>query len=195
VIGKDKGARHERAAVAYARRFDTNAGLIWREITGQDIGIDAIVELPYSDGEAHSVRGFALLQVKSRANAVFSEELSATYKERHHLYWLTQRLPVLLCVVEPSDSDEFSTGRVGHWIDYKSLKPEDYSISTIRDGRWTLRVPLRGSCVWSPKDPKQSDWSSEAREFRDWFESALVRSAEAIVSTLWETRCLSGSRT
>ena len=45
--GEEKTARHERAGVAYAHRLTTNAGIIWREITGQDIGIDAILELPY----------------------------------------------------------------------------------------------------------------------------------------------------
>jgi len=184
--GEEKSARHERAAVAYAHRLATNAGLIWREITGQDIGIDAILELPYSDKDTHSVRGFALLQVKSSADAVVGEELRVTYKKRHHLYWLTQRLPVLLCVVEPADSEEFSTATVGHWIDYKALKPEEYSISPTKDGRWTLGALLRVGSLWSPKTGTYSDWHSEAKAFRAWFEGALVRFAEAIVSTLCE---------
>jgi hypothetical protein len=47
--GEEKTARHERAAVAYAHQLATSAGLIWREITGQDIGIDAVLEMPYAD--------------------------------------------------------------------------------------------------------------------------------------------------
>jgi hypothetical protein len=181
-----KTDRHERAAVAYAHRFVTNAGLIWREITGQDIGIDAIIELPYSDEDKHSVRGFALLQVKSKSDAVIGETLHVTYKKRHHLYWLTQRLPVLLCIVEPADSDQLSTGTMGHWIDYKALKPEDYSILPTTENRWTLGTPLTSDSVWSPSGELHPDWQSEAKAFRAWFEGALVRYAGTIVSTLCE---------
>src|SRR6266851_7376806 len=107
MAGEEKTARHERAAVAYAHRQATNAGLIWREITGQNIGIDAILEMPYADKDELSVRGFALLQVKSRSRAVAADKLQVVYRKRHHLYWLRQRLPVLLCVVDPSDAYRF----------------------------------------------------------------------------------------
>ncbi len=184
--GEEKTSKHERAAVAHAHRLATNAGLIWREITGQDIGIDAIVELPYADRDTHSVRGYALLQVKSSAEAVVGTELRVAYKKRHHLYWLTQRLPVLLCVVEPADYGEFSTGTISHCIDYKALKPEDYSISSTTDGRWTLKAPLAGVSLWPPNVEQYPDWHSEAASFRAWVEEALVRFAEAIVRTLCE---------
>src|ERR1700680_3447563 len=39
---------------------------LWREITGQDIGIDAILELPYTDMETHALRGLLF----SRSNRV-----------------------------------------------------------------------------------------------------------------------------
>jgi hypothetical protein len=183
---EEKTARHERAAVAYAHRLATNAGLVWREITGQDIGIDAILELPYADQDDYSVRGFALLQVKSRSSAVAAGKLQVVYRKRHHLYWLTQRLPVLLCVVEPSDADRFSTGVIGHWIDYKSLKPDEYSISETSDQRWTLRIPLDNAHVWPSKSANYHDWSGEAEALRDWIENVLTGSAEAIVRTLCE---------
>src|SRR5882724_5546273 len=184
--GEEKTARHERAAVAYAHRQATNAGLMWREITGQDIGIDAILEMPYSDKDEHSVRGFALLQVKSRSHAIGAGKLQVVYRKRHHLYWLTQRLPVLLCVVEPSDADRFSTGVTGHWIDYKSLKPDEYSISESSDDRWTLRIPLDNPHIWPSKSARYHDWPGEAGAFRDWMENVLTGSAEAIVRTLCE---------
>jgi hypothetical protein len=184
--GDEKTARHERAAVAYAHRQATNAGLMWREITGQDIGIDAILEMPYADKDEHSVRGFALLQVKSRSHAVAAGKLQVLYRERHHLYWLTQRLPVLLCVVEASDANRFSTGVTGHWIDYKSLKPDEYSISESSDHRWTLRIPLDNPHIWPSKSAKYQGWSGEAGAFRDWIENVLTGSAEAIVRTLCE---------
>jgi len=47
--GEEKTAMHERASVSYAHQLATSAGLIWREITGQDIGIDAVLEMPYAD--------------------------------------------------------------------------------------------------------------------------------------------------
>src|SRR5207247_8749150 len=136
--GEEKTAGHERAAVAYAHRLTTNAGIIWREITGQDIGIDAILELPYPDKGENALRGFALLQVKSRSDASTRDQVSAKYKKRHHLYWLTQRLPVLLCVVEPDDLDGFTTAGAGYWIDYKALAPDEYSITPTTDSRWTV---------------------------------------------------------
>jgi hypothetical protein len=184
--GEEKTARHERAAVAYAHRQATNAGLIWREITGQDIGIDAILELPYEDKDEHSVRGFALLQVKSRLHAVAAGKLQVVYRKRHHLYWLTQRLPVLLCVVKPSDADRFSTGVRGHWIDYKNVKPDEYSISESSEHRWTLRIPLDNVHVWPSRATRYRDWSGEAGAFRDWIENVLSGSAEAIVRTFCE---------
>ena len=184
--GEEKTARHERAAVAYAHRLATNAGLIWREITGQDIGIDAILELPYPDEEKHGSRGFALLQVKSRAGALVGGKLGTTYRERHHLYWLTQRLPVLICVVEPTDSQGFSTGNVGYWIDYRALEPDDYSITETSDSRWTLRIPVENHHIWSTDKGKHADWSGEAKAFRGWLEKVLVKPAEAIVRTFCE---------
>jgi Domain of unknown function (DUF4365) len=181
--GEEKTARHERAAVAYAHQIATNAGLIWREITGQDIGIDAILELPYADIDLHSPRGFALLQVKSRSDAILSGEVKVDYRERHHLYWLTQRLPVLLCLVEPSDADGFSAAGAGCWIDYKSLKEGECFILKTSEQRWTLRVPVESEHVWSSGATKHPDWSSEAKAFRGWIEKVLVRFAEAIVRT------------
>jgi hypothetical protein len=181
---QEKIAAHERAAVAYAHRLLTDAGLIWREITGQDIGIDAILELPYAD--VYGVRGFALLQIKSQDGAVVNKKVKVVYRERHHLYWLTQRLPVLLCVVKPSDADGFSTGVAGHWIDYKSLKLEECSISASTDKRWTLRIPVGTEHVWSSGPASLADWSSEAKAFRDWIETVLVQPAEEIVRSFCE---------
>ena len=181
--GEHKTARHERAAVAYAHRQTTNAGLIWREITGQDIGIDAILELPYADQDEHSVRGFALLQVKSRSRAVAAGKLQVLYRKRHHLYWLTQRLPVLLCIVEPSDADRFSTGVTGHWIDYKSLNLDEPLLSETSDHCWALRIPLDNAHVWPSRSQRFRNWSGEAGAFRNWIETVLTGSAEAIVRT------------
>jgi len=186
MTGQEKTAQHERAAVAYAHCLVANAGLMWREMTGQDIGIDAILELPYAESEAYSVRGFAVVQVKSRSGSVVDGELKMEYRDRHHLYWLTQRLPVLLCVVEPSDADGFTTGVRGHWIDYKSLKAEDCTITKSGERRWTLRVPITSEHVWSAESMEYSDWSGEAKSFREWIESVFVSSAEAIVRTFCE---------
>ena len=185
--GHEETARHERAAVAYVHRQATDAGLIWREITGQDIGIDAILELPYADEEEHSVRGFVLLQVKARSRPVIGGKLQVVYKKRHHLYWLTQRLPLLVCVVETSDTDDFSTGVSSHWIDYKSLKPEQHQITEDKNQRWTLRIPLDSPHVWPSKSKEYPDWSSQAAAFRNWIESVVTKSAEAIVKTLCES--------
>lgn len=182
----DKKSRHERAAVAHAQQLVTNAGLMWREITGQDIGIDAILEWPFADGEEHSVRGFALVQVKSRSDAIAGEDVKVDFRERHHLYWLTQRLPVLLCVVETKDSGDFSTGVSGHWIDYKALRPHEYSVSQSPRKEWTLRVPRASPHVWSPEADDHVDWHGKANSFRSWLEGALVRPAEAMTITLCE---------
>lgn len=183
--GEDKTARHERAAVAYAHRLVTNANFMWREITGQDIGIDAVVELPYADSDEHGSRGFALVQIKSRTGAVTSSHVSVVYKERHHMYWLTQRLPVILCVVQPRDWDDFSTGIASHWIDYKSLQPDESSVSESQNGkRWTLKVKLDSSHVWPSPGSAFATWKDEAKSFYRWLEGVLVRPAEAMAKTL-----------
>ena len=181
--GEEKTARNERAAVAYAHRLVTNAGLMWRELTGQDIGIDAVIELPYADSKRFGSRGFVLVQIKSRSGAARRDRLSAIYKKRHDLYWLTQRLPVVLCVVEPLDSGDFSTAGPGHWIDYKSLKPAEFSISKSKDDkRWTLHVQRNSPNVWPQPRGSFKRWEAEARSFQLWVENVVVRPAEAIAA-------------
>ena len=49
-----KQDRDERIAVAYVHSLVANAELIWREMTGRDIGIDGVIEVPYSDARRYS---------------------------------------------------------------------------------------------------------------------------------------------
>jgi len=185
--GEEKTAKHERAAVAYAHRLVTNAGLMWRELTGRDIGIDAIIELPYTDSDDRGSRGFVLVQIKSRSGGLRGGRVSAVYKERHDLYWLTQRLPVVICVVESVDSGAFSTATSGSWIDYKALKPTEFSISKSKnDKRWTVRVQQGSPNVWPPQGGMFNDWESEAASFLGWMQDVVIRPAEAIAGTLVE---------
>jgi hypothetical protein len=89
-------------------------------------------------------------------------------------------------VVEPDDLGGFTTAGDGHWIDYKALAPDQYSISETKDSLWTLRLPLEHRNVWSSKKLRRVNWVTEAKEFRKWLEKVLVRPAEAIVSTFRE---------
>jgi hypothetical protein len=185
MAGDRKSARHERAAVAYAHRLVTNAGFMWREMTGQDIGIDGAVELPYDDRREYSPRGYALVQVKSRTGAIRASRLTVAYKKRHHLYWLTQRLPMVLCIAQPEDHDQLSRSIRGYWVDYKSLEHPELSISrSHHDRRWMLKVELDSQCVWPQQGKTFADWESEAESFHEWLENVLVNPAEAIAKTL-----------
>src|SRR5215472_15842167 len=81
--------RHGRVGIAHAHRLVTNAGLIWRDLTGQDIGIDAMIELPYKDNEEYSSRGAILLQVKTRESAIVRGAVTTSLRGRHDRYWFT----------------------------------------------------------------------------------------------------------
>jgi hypothetical protein len=87
----------DRNAVVYAQGHAVRANFIWREFSGRDIGVDAVLEQPSPDKKRDELRGLILLQTKATADR---GKVDVTgLKARHFNYWLTQQLPVVVCRV------------------------------------------------------------------------------------------------
>ncbi len=99
-----------RIAVAYVDRLVTAAGMIWRQLTGEDIGLDGLIE--------SRARGCTFVQVKGTASTFVSKKkIRFPFKRNtHDKYWLSRGVPVLICLVERAKRE--AEGQVCHWIDY-----------------------------------------------------------------------------
>ncbi|MEW6369066.1 MAG: DUF4365 domain-containing protein [Acidobacteriota bacterium] len=160
----------DRLGVAYVHRCAVETGFIWRELTGQDIGIDAAVELPATERPM----GHILLQVKTSA-ASFDrpgDKIAFSARERHHEYWLLQRLPVVLCLVECRHRNRGPTPLRLTLLDFGRLD----RVGAVQFGKRGCSVVrnLAGPAIKYTKPP----WTG----VREWLLATTVNPTEAIAS-------------
>ena len=136
----------EHAAITYARSLVTGAGFFWR-ITGPDIGIDAMIEMTDNDAKDDNSKGLLLLQVKSgevKHGQDQSTALRVRHQGRHRQYWITQPLPLAICVAPSSLHGGYNLPDEGYWIDYRAVHH--------RGCRTSLSLPLPDEHVLEDRD-------------------------------------------
>ncbi len=90
----------ERQGVHYLGLISSQMGIIWREVSNTDLGIDGYLEFVVNGAPI----GLVAVQVKSGVSYIESETDSSFIfraKEKHVRYWLGYRLPVIVVVYDP----------------------------------------------------------------------------------------------
>jgi len=164
----------DRMAVAYVQGHAVNAKFIWREFTGRDIGVDAVLEpaptwrhskQPPSDARPDELRGLVLVQIKATGDP---QNVNVRLKSRHFDYWLTQQLPVVVCRVFPNHN-------CAYWVDFKSWAKSKRPPITTKS--WTLDIREHLGEDYVRKTLTQTT------DLNDWLQSVLTREAEEIVES------------
>ena len=131
----------EGIATSYCAALCTDVGLIWRELTGRDVGLDGAVECVRDERNPESMTGLAFVQIKCGRGFDKDEFFSFPAKARHDQYWLDQQAPLLVCLVQlRPGSQQPSLREVERaiWIDYKALPPEAKKLPTSDKGRYRI---------------------------------------------------------
>ncbi len=163
-VGSNEGELSERLGVAYAHNWVVQAKLIWRDLTGRDIGLDGAIEYPLSGNPP--IQGLLLVQVKCSTDPFLrSGGLKFRCMPRHHLYWMLQRVPVLVCLVERTA--ETMIAERSYWIDYQSAVVASLPIENC-----IVRVTKMG-----PDQPVFDSQDRDSEDFRKWVELAIRRNA------------------
>lgn len=97
-----KSTISERIGFYYTGYLFSLAGVVFRESSNTDVGIDAQIELVDLDGNATGK--LAGVQIKSGDSFVETEQEIFTFraKQKHFEYWIRYRLPVIGIVFSPS---------------------------------------------------------------------------------------------
>jgi hypothetical protein len=91
----------EREGIGYVGLTASRMGLIWREVSNTDLGIDGYLEAVVNGAPI----GLIAVQVKSGPKYIKSVNKTrfSFYAEGKHVrYWLSYRLPVIIIVYDPS---------------------------------------------------------------------------------------------
>jgi len=105
----------ERLGVNAVAQFAAARGLIWRENSVKDIGIDG--QLEYVSGSGFATGRIVALQIKS-GPSFFAQDDSESWQfypeEKHRLYWERFPVPVILVLHKPDSEETF-------WVDVRQL--------------------------------------------------------------------------
>ena len=141
--------------MARIHELASKVGLIFRQLSGQDIGIDSVLELPKRESELprqkdRSLQGSILVQIKGRkaSQLIAKRALNLVFTQRNDKYWLAQRLPLVICAVAikaGTKGARCQTSEV-YWIDYQALDKDDASdgsaLTRYKKSGARLKVPL-----------------------------------------------------
>lgn len=133
----------ERLGVNAVAQFAAAHGLIWRENSVKDIGIDG--QLEYVSGSGLATGRIVALQVKS-GPSFFTQDDGESWRfypeEKHRLYWERFPVPVILVLHKP-DSEETYWLDVRQW--YRSgTRDKDVGLSVpkAQEFKVTSRIEL-----------------------------------------------------
>jgi hypothetical protein len=105
----------ERLGVNAVAQFAAAHGLIWRENSVKDIGIDG--QLEYVSGSGLATGRIVALQIKS-GPSFFTQDDGESWRfypeEKHRLYWERFPVPVILVLHKPDSEETF-------WLDVRQL--------------------------------------------------------------------------
>lgn len=122
-------------------KIHENGEALFREFTGRDYGVDAVVEL-FDNG---NVTGkLALLQIKSTQFAIVplkkSEEISCEISSSNAKYALQNNIPVILIYASLQEKGDFYFANVQSILNEEHIRKIDNGKKTIR-----VRIPLINS--------------------------------------------------
>jgi hypothetical protein len=105
----------ERLGVNAVAQFAAAHGLIWRENSFKDVGIDG--QLEYVNGSGLATGRIIALQIKS-GPSFFTRDDGESWRfypeEKHRLYWERFPMPVILVLHKPDTEETF-------WLDVRQL--------------------------------------------------------------------------
>lgn len=123
------------------KKIDDTGNALYREISGRDYGIDAVVEL-FEEG---NITGkFALLQIKGTSKKIVplqsGNEFSCKISSSNALYAYQDRIPVILIYASTQEEGNF------FFADLRTVITQDQK-QKINEGQDTItvRIPLNNS--------------------------------------------------
>lgn len=123
------------------KKIDDTGNALYREISGRDYGIDAVVEL-FEEG---NITGkFALLQIKGTGKKIVplkrSNEISCKISSSNALYAYQDRIPVILIYASTQEEGNF------FFADLRTaIKKENKKKIHNNQKEITVRIPLNNS--------------------------------------------------
>ena len=145
------------AAVSFVREMITGCGMISREFSGPDIGVDLMIERDPADGP-----GYVLLQIKGRTTK-WKEGTINDVDDVHLKYWASLKLPFLVVQVHVRE-----TGRAWFGVAAQGV--------FIGDGLIPLATVLRwNDNAVSLNVPEKSDSEKRAQIFEAFVTEACSR--------------------
>lgn len=98
----------ERAGIVAVATAINSLGLIWRETSSGDVGVDGQIE--YVDAQGQATGRLLSVQVKSGPSYLKNETADAFHfypADKHRHYWEQHPLPVILVLHDPRTSRSF----------------------------------------------------------------------------------------
>jgi hypothetical protein len=168
----DDNAQIAQAAVSFIRSLVTSCGLVPREITGPDLGIDMLIEDPTLRGQDNQDEAarFILAQIKGTVQEQWKYSIRVEKAREHFKYWRSCAIPVVLIQVKVNCKEDtkepwypHGTCAIGVFIT-KELKRKKSTVSWRDCGNIVEMHPI------TMKNPKKS-----AKMFHEFIENTRTK--------------------
>lgn len=180
----DDNAQIAQAAVSFIRSLVTSCGLVPRETTGPDLGIDMWIEDPTlrSQDNQYEATRFILAQIKGTVLKQRKRSIRVEKAKKHFNYWLSCAVPVVLIQVKVNRKKGTEepwhprgTRAIGVFIT-KELQPNDSTVSWRRHNNIVEMRPI------TMRNPQES-----AKKFNEFIENARTKKFPSWTQALGRT--------